>query len=621
MNKKSNLFDSDKRNKIMLAVVLFVFFAILGMKLSVTYITDETGTMANAAFLAGYDWSNFIDNTGGYYYKYGQVLFWYPIFALVKDSIWIYKLIMLENAALLSIEAVCIYIILRKHLKIENKGQACLITAITTITPAAVLYSLFARADIILVAFSVYVLYFLMEAWYNRNDKKRQMGYTLLSVLCAVYSAMCHSRGIVWVIAVTMVVIVMHIWTKEKMVHYGVYVVSLSVFMLLDKVLTKYFKSSIWGEDGARHATVEVIDFEKLKMIFTPDGIKTMIKLVMGWLFNFMTSSMGLALLGIFAAFVVIWLFFFKKKDIRPEEAILCGYGFLTFAGSLALGVIFFFPYVYKVYCEGSAARADRLVYDRYLAGTISIAVLMGIYFIFYRKDIFKIISRCFIAASGIVTLLFFRKYVGPFLNNHEFSFRNSIASNLFVDNGGRGNDVDYLPNISGDMFKTGLFACIILIIVLVISWTKWKKAALTGILCVFGISLLANYVKLRLNCDLNVVEKMQPLYEYSKEIPEISEKNRYIYVDKSAKRYKPMQLLFKEYGMYIRKHTPEGELDNYFIISKPNDFKEKLNEDDCYILTDFDYNDSEYVIYVKGEELKEELEQNGKVLEKYLSE
>ncbi len=125
MERVREIFSSDKYNRIIVFAALLLGFLVLGLPLTVTYITDETGTMANAAFLAGMDWSVFIDKTGGYYYKYGQALFWYPIFALVKDSFLIYKLIMAENAVFLSLEGVCVYQILRKHLKVESEiGRA-----------------------------------------------------------------------------------------------------------------------------------------------------------------------------------------------------------------------------------------------------------------------------------------------------------------------------------------------------------------------------------------------------------------------------------------------------------------------------------------------------------------
>ncbi len=618
MERVRKIISSDQYNRIIVFAVLMLGFLVLGLPLTVTYITDETGTMANAAFLAGMDWSVFIDNTGGYYYKYGQALFWYPIFALVKDSFLIYKLIMAESAVFLSLEGVCVYQILRKHLKVESTVQALLISVITAITPAAVLYSLFARADVVLVAFSVYVLYFLLEAWQSRGDRKKHAIVTFLAVLCTVYISACHSRGIVWVIAVTMGVLVMHFFTGEKMVNYWVYGGSLIGLMGIDRILTRFFKSNIWG-NNVRHATAESFDFEKLGDIFTADGIKTMIKLGMGWIFNFMTSSMGLALAGVFAALVIILLFVRRKKEIRPEEAILCGYGFLIFAGSTALGMLFFFPHVLQNYYGGSASRVDRLVYDRYLAGSISVAVLIGIYFFVYRKDIFQKVSRIVLAALALFTLIFYKKFISIYMDHKEFSIRNSIASNLFVDNGFPGNDASRYDNMSGGLFYGGLFAVAVLIAFLFAAYLSWREWALAGMCAVFALSLGVNYGKMRLACDINVKAKVQDLQDYVPQIREVPEEYRFVYVDKSAKRMKPLQLIFKEFQVYVRNHFPEESQGNYFIISLPDEFNKEIDRSDCYRLADFDYENAEYyVIYVKGEALREELENMGHKLLKY---
>lgn len=119
----------------------------------------------------------------------------------------------------------------------------------------------------------------------------------------------------------------------------------------------------------------------------------------------------------------------------------------------MALGMLFFFPHVFLNYYEGSASRVDRLVYDRYLAGSIGVAVLMGIYFFVYRRDIFQKVSRFLLGAGALFILLFYKKFISIYLDHKEFSIRNSIASNLFVDNGFPGNDASKFENMSGACF------------------------------------------------------------------------------------------------------------------------------------------------------------------------
>ena len=53
MERVREIFSSDKYNRIIVFAALLLGFLVLGLPLTVTYITDETGTMANAAFLAG----------------------------------------------------------------------------------------------------------------------------------------------------------------------------------------------------------------------------------------------------------------------------------------------------------------------------------------------------------------------------------------------------------------------------------------------------------------------------------------------------------------------------------------------------------------------------------------
>ena len=48
MERVREIFSSDKYNRIIVFAALLLGFLVLGLPLTVTYITDETGTMANA---------------------------------------------------------------------------------------------------------------------------------------------------------------------------------------------------------------------------------------------------------------------------------------------------------------------------------------------------------------------------------------------------------------------------------------------------------------------------------------------------------------------------------------------------------------------------------------------
>ena len=58
---------------------------------------------------------------------------------------------------------------------------------------------------------------------------------------------------------------------------------------------------------------------------------------------------------------------------------------------------------------------------------------------------------------------------------------------------------------------------------------------------------------------------------------------------------------------------------DNYFIISAKDDIDLTWYEDDYYLFEAFDYKNADYdIVYVKGKQLKEKLEQLGYRMIKY---
>ena len=61
---------SDRDVKILIYAVFAITTVFFASTLSLPYVLDETGTVANTAFMAGDDWSFCVQTMGGFYYKY-----------------------------------------------------------------------------------------------------------------------------------------------------------------------------------------------------------------------------------------------------------------------------------------------------------------------------------------------------------------------------------------------------------------------------------------------------------------------------------------------------------------------------------------------------------------------
>ena len=139
--RKESVIDrlSDRRIGILLYLFCFLMMTVMGGVLSISYILDETGTVANAAFLAGYNWHGWVTNTGGYFYKYGQAPFYAWIFRLVDNPYLIYKLMMVVNGAFVAWVPVIAYTVCRKHLGQQDKLKCILAALLLTFVPATIL--------------------------------------------------------------------------------------------------------------------------------------------------------------------------------------------------------------------------------------------------------------------------------------------------------------------------------------------------------------------------------------------------------------------------------------------------------------------------------------------------
>ncbi len=66
------------------------------------------------------------------------------------------------------------------------------------------------------------------------------------------------------------------------------------------------------------NGSIDVIDMETLGKLFTLKGMLIELKLVAGWLFNLFASTMGLVIIGFFAALII--LFINLKKANRSKK-------------------------------------------------------------------------------------------------------------------------------------------------------------------------------------------------------------------------------------------------------------------------------------------------------------
>ena len=622
------MMKNRKRGLIIVTVFSFLLLSIYSSFLTVPVISDETTTMANAAWFSGYDWSWMVTALGGYYYRFGQALLTLPFFALFDNPDVIYRLSMvLQSAIQVSIIPV-VYVICRRHLSVKSQKKALLLGMAVCLVPSMVLYTLYYRGDFLLGVLPWYVLLFFLETVKAAEEKRRlsRILYTMLAVFFSVFSYTAHTRGIIVIIALVLAAAFLKIFEKKNSLHWGSLFIAAIIFILIDSKTGNIFKNALYSIGGLNANAIETTNVSSYFAIFSFDAIKDLVMLCLSWLQTLVASTQGLVLIGIvtfFSLFIKVW--FTKSIQITVNEKIVTVFSGLIFAGYYAAGALFFRGTYLALRTGELERRVDRLLYDRYAICGAGMIIFLALYVLCCKRGWFRLKEKLIsIIAAALIFAVWIWKIL-PTAVKYTGYIYNAIILNTF-------NTIsDPAKILSGEYFtREALLGISILggglmLIILVISLWKNKRCPYVILAVVLLSDLLlihVNYIKVRKASNDYVAEATGEVVDFMQEFEdEITE--RYPYILKgslSGIRIQFYQSQLMNYKMFGKRQEEQLGQDNYFIISDHDDIDLTWYEDDYYLFEEFDYENAEYdIVYVKGEKLMREMESLGYEMVEYV--
>ncbi len=365
-----------------LYVLAFFLSAIPALFLSAPFVEDALGTMGAAAFLTGHDWGDFLVDKG-FYYKYGQSLFYLPVFFCVHNPVVRYKALLLVNSALMAFVPVLAYRIGERHFALPS-SDAAFIALISGCMPAALLYGKLTWAEPVLFLIPWGILYMLLELESVRNGAGATGRKRLLSALLAwgcAFAFMSHQRGIIVVLATVLFLIIWAVKRKKVLVSWPVFGANLVAALILDRVLDVWLKLYVYQGAELKHNTLSAfLHIEIYRKLFSPLGLKVVARTVLGWLFNSSVSGVGISLLGIVISFACVFGYKKMRETFSDKFRILCLVGGILYIGAFLLGMLFFFETLYDYWMGTTVDRCDHLVFGRYLESTLPVMLFAGLY-------------------------------------------------------------------------------------------------------------------------------------------------------------------------------------------------------------------------------------------------
>ena len=577
-------------------------------------IMDALNPLALGFLARGDDWRQYL-TADGYYYKYGQMLFYFPFVYLIRDNVVLYRVLLLVNALITSWIPVCAHVILIRHLDCADTKKCFMISLLTGVLPIITLNNKCTWAEPVLMVLPWCIMLLLLDCAGEKCSERKARFFSVLLAALQVYAYMVHTRGIVILAASVLCVIVVRIFWGNKNIRLVPYGITTAILLAVDQTISFLCRALLYGSaKELAGGTLSFLDQAFLKKLFSVRGLKIWGEEIMGWLYASVSSTAGLVILGLVASAAVV-LRIREWRTGRRQEVLIVLFSVLCFFGALFLGTVFFFDDLYAVSDVAIAKRGDKLIYARYLNGAAVCVSFIGLYYVMCRAK-FWTASRLFYAVSLFLILHgFFVSVIAERIDHTVTWLNNLVTISYFCDFSQciRGGMYSTVGNLSGGIALFSLSAFLFFCTALAC------RKRLNCFLVLYLTLFLAGYLWNTYNTLYRMDAYMTQLTEqYCAVIESVQgeKEQMHIYLDDEILRC-GFQYRFSDYYVLTKRDENRHHVQNMFILSPGGVSDEALLGDDCFEVTALSSGNFSYHIYVKGQELNERLQEKGYVTEK----
>ncbi len=412
LNSKLERFDhkmdacfARKSNQIIALLILWLFLFLMAWK-TVPVMTvpltvpDEFGTLANAAHMAGMDWTKATDILGCYY-SYGSSLFSFWAFLLFDSVTVAYRAILTVHCLMASSCLFLFYGILRQMFRSLSPGKAIAIAFAGACYPSLMIFSNRVFSEI-----SLYFTFSLLFLLLLTALQKKSLLCTAACAVLNILLIMIHMRTVGTAAVVALAFLLM--W-KSKSVsgrQLLVFLLTSAAMAVIWFVLYRYFKNALWpGIYGITQSVNDVSSvFDNLSEFFTLPMLRNCLFTFTGQLFATFTATYllgGAAMLRICGEIRK----FFKEKRLPQGTEWIPVLLLAGFAAQILISSVFLIHF----------RRPDHLFYVRYVEYISPLLIMYALYSMFQkpltRKELVRLsvvyiaLSVCTICAVNFLPL------------------------------------------------------------------------------------------------------------------------------------------------------------------------------------------------------------------------
>ena len=300
-----------KRKWVLLAfIVAFVPKLIMSMFLFPYSIFDECGTVASAAYMAGYDWSAVLAKSSAYF-GFGYYILFTPVFLITDNPYIIYKIIVCGNVFLHALSAVLSFQVMEYIFPEIDYKKKCvfsiMLSYLTVVTTVAM--------NETPVIFLVWVCVLLGVKIICENTGKRNLHILFLELMLA-WGLTIHTRLILLPIVIVFFSALYRMIWKQKFLSWFDFF-CLSGLCILSRYVVKIFQKQLWvsnGTEGLKNASIDAGAFITRFDFTDIETWDVFCKIFVGQIGTATVFSGGLFLVCLFA------LVFYFVRMIRDRQ-------------------------------------------------------------------------------------------------------------------------------------------------------------------------------------------------------------------------------------------------------------------------------------------------------------
>lgn len=345
-------FGSRKMVTIVYVILLLIIYLYHIDKSNLLYhLGDEFGYWADAAFLAGYDWSGVASHNT--YYSYGYSLFLFPLFIIDNFELR-YQTALFINVIMQIFSFLLMNKLFGRMFTRINRFIICTVCAAVTVYSTNLFFAKTTLAETCLY-FSYVLIVYLVYKIYQTNKIRN---FICLAIM-ATFIFCVHMRAIGITVSVFLILLMEAMFNvskrKQSCIAISIILV-LGVFALLFK---EYLISNVYLGNN----TVSVNDFSgqtgKISLLFSVNGMVLFIKSVGGKLFYMLSATflcIAWGILWMANQLKKVWANLHQKKefDVNGKMALFL---ICTFVATVAIS---------SLYMIEESDVIDHLIYGRY---------------------------------------------------------------------------------------------------------------------------------------------------------------------------------------------------------------------------------------------------------------